>query len=70
MSMPIAQRILYALADFFCGSPVDSFFPPPHWEPESEERAAQLDVFEYLLTGIGVIGAVVSALLFPSGHLF
>lgn len=68
MSMPIAQRILYAVADFFCGSPVDSF--PTHWEPESEERAAQLDVFEYLLTGIGVIGAVVSALLFPSGHLF
>lgn len=68
MSMPIAQRILYAVADFFCGSPVDSF--PTHWEPESEERAAQLDAFEGLFTAIGVIGAVLTALLFPTSHLF
>lgn len=42
--MTLAQRFLYAIADIFCGTPADEL---P--EPMSEEREAQLGVFEKLL---------------------
>lgn len=68
MAMPFAQRVLWALADFFCGSTADEMIE--QYKAESEERRAQLDAFEGLFTAIGVIGAVVTALLFPTSHLF
>lgn len=54
--MTIAQRVLYCLADFFCGQCIDDM--PTHWE-ETPERKAQLDVFEKIIL-LGIIATAIS----------